>query len=288
MSSLSELTLSFLRQRPQQAAAVLDDLESADVAAFVADIPHRIAGPAVGHMLRWRAAACFEHLAPDQAAGLIENMDYYDAVGLMKEVEPETRRAVLAELSRALAQKIEASLRYPEGTVGTLMDAAAPIFSLDATVEQALRYVRQRRFADISHVFVHGAQGRFEGSVSVAALVRAAEDSKLASLVRRQVSPISNRATLTSIAHDPEWDDYPMRPVVGTRQALVGGLSRSVLRRRLSQPASARMRLEPAGLLANMFEMYLYTFQGLVELAAKPTDLEAPFTGDGGGHDRQH
>jgi len=287
MAKPSELTLSFVQRWPQHAARVLEELNSDDVAAFVSAIPKRVAGPAAGHMLRWRAAKCIELLSPDQAAGLIENMDYYDAVGLLQVTARNKRDAVLAELSRSLANRIRASLRYPEGTVGALMDPSVPIFAQDATADQALRYVKEWHRTDISHVFLRGGQGSFHGAVRIAALVRAAGKADLASIADRKVVPISNRATLVSITQDSEWDDYPMRPVVGTKRRLLGGLSRSALRHSMNRLAPTRTQLEPTALVANAMTVYLHSCRNLFGFAAQLPGASNARAGTGAVHGRK-
>jgi Mg/Co/Ni transporter MgtE len=265
-----DLTLSFLQHRPRRAARVLDELEADDVAAFLETAPKRIAGPAVGFMLRWRGAACLALLPADQAAGLIESMDYYDAIGLLRETVVAMRPAILDELPHDLARKIEASLRYPEGTVGSLMNPSAPLFAQDASVDDALYFVRDRRGSNLAHVFLHNAQGRFAGAVAIAALLRAGPNTKLEALADRSVSPISSRAALASMAKDSGWDDYPMRPVIGSRHILIGSLSRIVLRRALTQHKPAPLHHQVPGLVASVVTMYLDSFQGLLRFIVQP------------------
>lgn len=267
-----DLTLSFLQNKPRRAARVLDELEPADVAAFLATTPKRIAGPAVGAMLRWRGAACLVLLSADQAAGVIESMDFYDAIGLLRETDGAARRDILDQLPREVARKINASLRYPEGTVGSLMNPSAPIFAQDASVDDALHFVRQKQHSNLAHVFVHDARGRFAGAVSLAALVRAGPRVRLETLTDKSARSVSSRATLASVAQDSAWDDYPVRPVIGSRHFLLGGISHSVLRRALNQNQPVPVQQQAMGLFASVVTTYLDSFQELWRLLMQPTN----------------
>lgn len=267
-----DLTISFLQSKPGRAARVLDELDPADVAAFLETVPKRIAGPAVGSMLRWRGAACLELLSADQAAGLMESMNYYDAIGLLREIGDATRRVLLGELPRDLARKLSASLRYPEGTVGTLLDPSAPMFAQDASVDETLHFIRQQPRPDVAHVFLRDAKGRFAGAVPIATLMRSRPTMKLAGFADRTELPVSSRAALASVAQDPAWDGYPVRPVVGARHFLLGSLSRRVLRHALTQHDAAPLHLQATGLVANAVTMYLDSVQELLRFVAQPTN----------------
>jgi Mg/Co/Ni transporter MgtE len=206
---------------------------------------------------------------------------------LLQVTERKKRDAVMSELSRSLAGRIKASLRYPEGTVGALMDPSVPIFAHDATVDQALRHVREWHRTDISHVFLRGGEGLFHGTVRIAALVKATGKTELASVAERKVVPISNRATLESVAQDSDWDDYPVRPVVGMRRRLLGGLSRGVLRRSMSRLGTARAQLDPSALVANVLTVYLHSCRNLVGFVAQLPDANNRRAGRGTGHGRK-
>ena len=275
MNESHDLSLAFLMQHPRSAAIALDELDTTDVVAFLNDVPARISAPVIALMSRWKSVRCLAQLETDRASGCIEAMNFHDAVNILHVASIELRKTLLAPLPTELRQKLEAALNYPDGTVGAAMDPSAAMFSVDASVEDALRYVRQHRHESIGHILLYNNDKEFVGAIDLATLIRSQPDYKLSSLDPVWVQPVSNRATLISIADDPEWDEYPHRPVIGRSKVLLGGLSRRLLRLKLRTDYDRSPHLESTFLLGDLFSTYVYSAQKLLVTLAGSKDDNA-------------
>lgn len=268
MSSPADLTLAFLERQPQSAARVLEDLDPEDAAAFLETVPGRLAGPVVGLMASWAAARSVELLAPDRAAGLIRNVSYQDAAILMRFVARARIEPILDQLPKGLARDFRASLSYPEGSVGAWMDHTVPVLAQDRTVSDGLKFAAQRRGRRDLHIFVVGEKRQFLGAVSVSDLLCASPEASLSDIMDRDIQALSNRASLASVADAPGWDRYLVLPVVGRRRNVLGGLPKDSLRKGLSEERAMDPRHAGDSILAHLFENYLVTCSGLLQLAA--------------------
>lgn len=265
MSRTPALTLAYLEQAPAAAAKVLQEAGIAEAAAFLEQVPARVAAPVVNAMIPAIGARCLERLTPPRAAAVLRSLPYHDGASLLRLVRVELREPMLAELPTSGAKRLHRSLQYSAGSVGAWIDPDVPLLSPEHTVDDALRYLRETRSA--SHIFLESAgNGRFLGAVTVHDLLRSDRATPLGRLPLESVAPISNRAALSSVAFHEGWDDYLMLPVVGRRHNVLGGLSRVALRRAVHENYAAQIAA-PSSVLGNLGAALVHTCGALARLA---------------------
>ncbi len=273
MTNHSSLIAAFLQDQPKSAARVLEDLEHGDAAALLETIPARLSAPLVGFMVPWAAARCVEMLPIEKAAGIVAAMAYQDAISVLRLVKQEYLDRLLDEVKQDLAKDFRNSLSYPNGTVGAWMDFSVPAFSDTTEVADALRYVKKRRSRAGSHIFVTDSSGEYVGVVSIGTLLRSSTHTSLSEILDPTVKPLSNRATLVSLATIPSWDEHPLLPVVGRRGNVLGGLSRSMLRKGLTEVPRVSTSLAFSSLWAHLFMSFLLVASNLLRLIAPSSPL---------------
>src|SRR5881409_763333 len=127
----------------------------ADVAEAILDVPEDeqvIIFRVLPHAL---AADVFEYLDFDAQQKLLRAMAHEQVVGILNEMAPDDRTALLEELPSAAARQLirlltpeerrvaTALLGYPEGSVGRLMTPDFVAVPEDWTVKEVLDYVRE-------------------------------------------------------------------------------------------------------------------------------------------------
>lgn len=261
------LTLAFLAHAPESAAQVLEEIDAEQAAAFLAEVPARIAAPVIGSMSSWTAARLVAHLAPERAAAVLHNLHFHDTAGIVRLIESERAAAVLDALPGRLSKRLHNALTYPAGSVGAWIDPEIPAFADTASVADTFRYLSNVPLA--SHLFLHDEEdGRFAGAIPVTALMKSDGARPLAELPISRVRPLSSRATLSSVAFLDEWDEFLMLPVVGRKQTVVGGLSRAGLRKGLHEHRTAR-ELVPGSMASHVLAAFATTCVGLARIAAQ-------------------
>src|SRR6184192_2836331 len=127
----------------------------ADVAEVILDLPEdeqviifRILPSAL-------AADVFEYLDVEAQQKLLRGMAHEQVVGILNEMSPDDRTALLEEMPSAAARQLiklltpeerqiaRSLLGYPEGSVGRLMTPDFIAIHEDWSVQQVLDYVRQ-------------------------------------------------------------------------------------------------------------------------------------------------
>jgi len=124
-----------------------------------------------------------------------------------------------------------------------------------------------------SHVFLEAERhGEFKGVVAIGEILRADPTMRLSQLECIRIEPVSNRASLSSIAFDGRWDELIHLPVVGRRGNFLGGLARRAVRQAIHEyhPATGD---RGSSWLRELVAAYGVTTAGLVRTVSKSVNI---------------
>src|SRR3984893_10518292 len=134
---------------------VFHEWPPADVAEVILDMPEDdqvIIFRVLPHAL---AADVFEYIGIEEQQKLLRAMAHEQVVGILNEMSPDDRTALLEELPSAAARQLiwlltpeerrvaQALLGYPEGSVGRLMTPDFIAVREDWTVKEVLDFIRE-------------------------------------------------------------------------------------------------------------------------------------------------
>jgi MgtE intracellular N domain/CBS domain len=122
--------------------------------------------------------------ADEEVAAVVARMAPDDAADLIAELDDERREPVLGALPAAQRTKVRALLGYDPAEAGGLMSTEFICIDRHAAVGEAVARVRAATVPAelLTTIFVMDSRRRLEGSVPVAALVRADPDDDLADI----------------------------------------------------------------------------------------------------------
>ncbi|MDR6659822.1 magnesium transporter [Tardiphaga robiniae] len=165
-----------------------------------------------------------EELEPETVAEGVRELDSDDAVELLEGVDEEVQDEILEKLPLSERVALERSLTYPENSAGRRMQTEFIAVPPDWNVGQVIDYMRETpdlpdRFYEIYSI---GADQRWQGAVSLDALLRARRPVLLADLIdedRRRVSVLDDQEEVARM-----FGKYNLvaAPVVDTDDRLVG------------------------------------------------------------------
>jgi len=229
MSDATTLTIAFLERAPKAAAQELQRLPVEDSAALIDSVPTRYGTVVLNAMIPWHAARILELLAASKAAAVLRHLSFADGISIMRLVNSDNRDPIIEALPTRYARRLRGALTYAEYQVGAWTDPDVPTLAVEDSVADAVRVIKEADSA--SHVFLESeGHEKFVGMISIREILRGEQSTKLGQLNVVRAAPISNRASLSSLAFDERWDDFLHLPVVGRRGNLLGGLSRRTLR----------------------------------------------------------
>jgi magnesium transporter len=208
---------------PDVAEVILDMPESERVIIFRL-LPHAL------------AADVFEYLEVDAQQELLRGMAQEQVVGILNEMSPDDRTALLEELPSSAARQLirlltpeerriaQALLGYPEGSVGRLMTPDFIAVHADWTIREVLDYVREhgQDSETLNVIYVVDDRGKLLDDLRIREILLQPLDSR--------VSELMNENFVSLNVNDPEEDavnifrkyDRSALPVTDSNGVLVG------------------------------------------------------------------
>jgi hypothetical protein len=162
---------------------------------------------------------------PDaQVAEILARMAPDDAADIVGELDEQRREPVLALLPVSHRIKVRALLGYDPAEAGGLMSPDFVLLRGSTCAGDALQAVRASSIAPelLSTVFVSSAEGPFEGSVPVTALLRAEAGRRLASIVKHETPCLSPDASFEEVARVMADYNLTAVPVTDEHKRMLG------------------------------------------------------------------
>ncbi|GAA4922482.1 Mg/Co/Ni transporter MgtE [Stackebrandtia albiflava] len=222
--------------RAQGAAGLVEateDLRAADLANLVRDLPLRRRVELAAALHDDRLAALLEELSETDQVELIHSLDRPRAATVIGEMGPDDaadllnsmpaaeKLEILSLMEPAEADPVRQLLQYREGTAGSIMTSEPIILAPDATVAEALAFIRvpQQPLTMAAQVFVCRAPtatptGRYLGTAFFQRLLREPPSNLLAACVDTDIDPLDPDAPLMEVTRRLAAYDLVAIPVV--------------------------------------------------------------------------
>ena len=208
----------------------------ADVAEVILDLPENeqvIIFRVLPHDL---AADVFEYLDLDAQQKLLRAMAHEQVVGILNEMAPDDRTALLEELPSAAARQLiqlltpeerriaTALLGYPEDSVGRLMTPDFVAVHEDWTVQQVLDYVREhgRDTETLNFVYVVDDRGKLIDDVRMREFLLRPLTSKVSEIRDQTFDALNATDSQQDALNFFRKYDRAALPVVDSNGVLVG------------------------------------------------------------------
>lgn len=264
-------TIGFIDKHPRSAARALASLDPTDVAAFLDKIPENAAAMVLSQMNAGPAAMVIKRM--DGSAGVLAEMNYQDAVSVVRSLEGKSLRAISDKLAPKLRRDLKTTLSFPPDTVGAQMTTTIVTMTGDQTAAEALVELRRMRRTKAPMVFIIDASKRLLGAVATADLLHSPDARPLAQLMDTGIVPLSARARLDTVTSFSAWTDYSQLPVLDGQKRLIGSLSKKIAwQTSLRAPATIDGIASPS-IAASMANAFFTSFAGLMQLLA---DVDQP------------
>ncbi len=165
-----------------------------------------------------------EDRSDEQVAEILSRMAPDDAVDMVAELDDERREAVLAMLPVSQRVKVRVLLGYDPAEAGGLMSPEFISVRRGTTAGDALDAVRRSTIEPevLTAVFVSSPEGQLEGSVPVAALLRAEPQTKVSALVKHELPSLRPDAPFEEVARLMADYNLTCAPVVDEHEQMVG------------------------------------------------------------------
>jgi CBS domain-containing protein len=160
----------------------------------------------------------------EQVAEILGRMAPDDAADVIGELEEERRESILAALPVSQRVKVRALLGYDPAEAGGLMSPDFVLLAVSSTAADAQRAVRTSSVAPelLGTVFVSAADGTLQGSVPLAALLRAQPESRLDAELKHELPSLSPDSPFEEVARLMADYNLTAIPVVDESRRMIG------------------------------------------------------------------
>jgi magnesium transporter len=224
------------QRRYDQLRQALVELEPADIAELVATMDDDHAALVFRLLPRDLAADTFSHLDSEPQQKLIEHLGTESVVGIINEMEPDDRTALLEEMPAEVAQRLIALLSpaerritqtilgYPEESIGRLMTPDYLRVKPEWTIAEVMTHIRQygRDAETINVVYVVDEDGRLIDDLRIRQLLLADPQQTVESIMDRKFVALRATDDREEAVRQLQRYDRVALPVVDSRDILVG------------------------------------------------------------------
>jgi len=179
------------------------------------------AAPDVQHLDTTSLAALLKRASPARAAQLLAAMPPARAARILEALPAEVRAPIMAA-APAGTDWADAQ-RYPEGSVGRLLEDPPAVFPAGTRVGEAIDRLREVvKTRMVTYLFVVDGSQRLQGVVAFRELLYAGREQALDDVIIRQPFVLSPSATLIDAMREVVQRHYPVYPVCEADGTLVG------------------------------------------------------------------
>jgi magnesium transporter len=163
---------------PAQRAKVFEHLDDDQVAETISEMEDDI-----------QADVVVEDFSDQRASDILEAMDPDDAADIIGDLPYDKAEALLRLMGVKEARQVRKLLGYKEKTAGGIMTPEVTTVTEDATVQEVIDHLRgaASENENIYYIYVVGPKRVLEGVISLRDLIVSAPETKIASIVEREL-----------------------------------------------------------------------------------------------------
>lgn len=170
-----------VRMPPADIASILDDMDHHTAKALLQGFTDEDLADTLEESSVETQVAVLSHLNPERAADVLEEMDPDEAADILADLPDQTSERLLTLMENENAEEVRSLLEYPEDSAGGIMTTEFTHIPDNATVGQALEFLRKSEEAQedeiMYYVYILDLEGRLKGAVSLRDLVMAPPES---------------------------------------------------------------------------------------------------------------
>jgi len=219
----------FLEHHPANAARLLEKYEPSILADYLASVSSEAIANIFRHMNSSIAAECLVSMTEDKAAAILEQFSIERAALLLRRMSLVDRIRIIRKLSSLTSNMLRLVLRYPQGTVGQVMNPNVFAVSKDRFVSEVIALIQENNDQVRSKVYVLNDKHRLIGMVFIRDLLVCEPGKSIEEIMREPEATISARASLSSVKDYIQWNDRDNLPVVDQTGKFIGILKRGVM-----------------------------------------------------------
>lgn len=266
MSDLTDFTLTFIGDRPNEAARILGKLSPQTTAALFEALPISLALKVIEHLQPEYTALFLTRLSRDKTLELIENMPAELSASILRMSEDAELEGIMLDLDENKKTALLRQLDYPEHMVGAWMAFDAMEIPEDYLVGDARKFLRRLGRKVDHQIYVIRKDGSLAGLINLASLALTKDNLPVTKLLITHFTVLSDHFFVEALRNLPDWDRFESLPVVDRSGKLIGTLAHSNFQRALARQKAPAEDWNMADTIAALIETYAAVITRLLEI----------------------
>ena len=275
---LGRITTEFVEAYPADAAGILEDTAPEVTGEILGALPARVAAAVLRQMNPHAAADGIANLTPDAAAGIVRHLPVALASALVLRLDAEVRAALMKALPANVAVPLRMVLRFPSGSVGSIIDPRVVTVRPETRVGEATEIARRAPALLRKYLYVLDEHQRLTGKVDARQCLLRDPALPIGRLDQEEPAALRARMNLREASRHPGWEHFSVLPVTDHRGVFLGVVRRASLRRALADGTTPEPEAALADLALDLADLYWQTAAGFITgaTAMGDGDREAP------------
>lgn len=225
LATSQQLNGDFLCHYPYKSARHLETIDARQAAELLACQPVDVVVNLWKFIPPGSAEDIFKAFEQQYATHVLKILDSHVAVALLSRLAGGHQSDLMAQLMKiapSVAAELQELLNYPADTAARLMTTKVNAFYGELVVQDVLRKLRQRQAKSEDIIYVLNKEQKLAGEVSLASLIVANTDDKLATITSPIKTVINALDNKDSVIEKFEGYRCAAIPVLDSHQQLIG------------------------------------------------------------------
>ena len=169
---------------PADIAEIMEDLSAAERQGIIASLDEETAAAVLAELDERLTTQIVEKLDPEKAADILEEMAPDAAADLLGDLSKETSEELLHEMPGQEANEVRELLEFDPATAGGMMNTEFVFVGEASARDEVLEWMREQEvnLDQLDTIVLVDSLAQFSGTVSVARLLLAAPEQRMAEL----------------------------------------------------------------------------------------------------------
>ena len=259
---LGRVAAEFVEAYPADAARILEAATTEVVGEALGSLPAPVAAAVLRAMAPHAASSGLAHVAhaaPGPAAEIVRRLPIEIASALLLRLDAGVRGRLMAALPARASVPLRMVLRFPPGSVGSLIDPRVVTVRAETRVAEAAETARRTPSLLRKYLYVLDDTQRLIGIVDARQCLIRDPALPIGRLERETMVALRARSSLREAGRNPGWERFGVLPATDHRGVFLGVVRRTTLRRALAAGASPEPEVELADLALDLADLYWQT-----------------------------
>jgi magnesium transporter len=212
--ALPEFTRTYLQEHPDEAARVLAHAATPDAVAVLQELSETLSSRLLQQMPSSTAASYLQQLPAKHVPEVLRRMGHQAACGVLRHLPAQRQQEVLQQIPASTAMIYRLLLRYPDDSIGALVNVNIVTLEASTPIQQAIQRIRETPETDDDAIYVVDSDQSFIGRVPLRALMQAPANDSVLQHVRRNEPTLPAQMSLLAAASHPGWREYRIMPAL--------------------------------------------------------------------------